>query len=87
MLGRIQNEMFDLGADLATQARISRRAEMTLRIVPEQIDRLEREMDEMNETLRADQLHPARGGSGSAELPSPAPLPSAEEARWPAGAR
>jgi cob(I)alamin adenosyltransferase len=69
MLGRIQNEMFDLGADLATPGEDFAPGEMTLRIVPEQIDRLEREMDEMNETLAAltSFILPG-GGSGSAEL-------------------
>ena len=45
MLGRIQNELFDLGADLATPGDGFRAGEMTLRIVPAQIDRLEREID------------------------------------------
>ena len=56
-LGRIQNELFDLGADLATPGEIGgcaahRRA---------QVERLEAEIDAMNERLvAADQLHPAR---------------------------
>jgi cob(I)alamin adenosyltransferase len=44
---RIQNEMFDLGADLATPGEI----EGALRIVPEQVERLEREIDAMNADL------------------------------------
>jgi cob(I)alamin adenosyltransferase len=51
MVARIQNEMFDLGADLATPGEDFAPSEMTLRIVQEQIDRLEREIDLMNETL------------------------------------
>src|SRR5690349_7474131 len=47
MLGRIQNELFDLGADLATPAGI----EGALRIQPGQIARLEGEIDAMNEVL------------------------------------
>lgn len=47
MLGRIQNELFDLGADLATPEGI----EGALRIVPGQFERLEREIDAMNEHL------------------------------------
>ena len=51
MLGRIQNELFDLGADVATPGEDFAPGEMTLRITPEQVDRLEREIDAMNETL------------------------------------
>jgi len=51
MLGRIQNEMFDLGADLATPGEDFAPSEMVLRIVPAQIDRLEQEIDAMNEGL------------------------------------
>ena len=48
MLARIQNDLFDLGADLATpeKARSER-----LRIIATQVERLEREIDLMNETL------------------------------------
>ncbi|MDQ3470789.1 MAG: cob(I)yrinic acid a,c-diamide adenosyltransferase [Pseudomonadota bacterium] len=48
-LRRIQNELFDLGADIATPGNI----EGALRIVPEQVERLEREIDLMNEHLGA----------------------------------
>ena len=51
MLGRIQNEMFDLGADLATPGEDFAPSEMVLRIVPAQIERLEREIDTMNDGL------------------------------------
>jgi cob(I)alamin adenosyltransferase len=51
MLGAIQNELFDLGADLATPAEDFSPSEMALRIVQEQIDRLEREIDGMNAHL------------------------------------
>ena len=51
ILARIQNELFDLGADLATPGEDFAPSEMTLRIVAEQIDRLEREIDVMNEDL------------------------------------
>ncbi len=50
-LSAIQNEMFDLGADLATPGDDFAPSEMTLRIVQPQIDRLEREIDEMNAEL------------------------------------
>ena len=51
MLGRVQNELFDLGADLATPGTDFAPSEMTLRIVQPQIDRLEAEIDAMNENL------------------------------------
>jgi len=51
MLGRIQNDLFDLGADLATPGDDFTPSEMTLRIVAAQVARLEAEIDGMNETL------------------------------------
>ena len=51
MLGRVQNELFDLGADIATPGEDFAPSEMTLRIVQAQIDRLEAEVDTMNEEL------------------------------------
>jgi cob(I)alamin adenosyltransferase len=50
MLGRIQNDLFDLGADLCTPEG-GRRAAGALRIVPAQTERLEGEIDAMNATL------------------------------------
>jgi cob(I)alamin adenosyltransferase len=50
MLARIQNDLFDLGADLCTPED-GHKSEGALRIVPEQVDRLEREIDAMNENL------------------------------------
>ena len=50
-LTRIQNDLFDLGADLATPGDDFAPSEMTLRIVPEQVARLEAEIDAMNDTL------------------------------------
>ncbi len=44
MLGRIQNDLFDLGADLATPGEL----EGALRITEAQLDRLETEIDAMN---------------------------------------
>jgi cob(I)alamin adenosyltransferase len=69
MLGAIQNEMFDLGADLATPGEEFAPSEMSLRIVQSQIDRLEREIDCINadlEPLRSFIL--PGGGGGSAGL-------------------
>lgn len=51
MLDRIQNELFDLGADLATPGDDFAPGEMTLRVVPAQVARLEAEIDAMNEDL------------------------------------
>jgi cob(I)alamin adenosyltransferase len=51
MLGNIQNELFDLGADLATPGEDFTPSEMTLRITSAQVERLEREIDAMNESL------------------------------------
>ena len=49
MLARIQNDLFDLGADLCTVK--AKRGQPALRIVPAQVERLEREIDEMNAEL------------------------------------
>ena len=51
MVARIQNELFDLGADLATPGEDFAPSEMVLRIVPAQVARLEAEIDAMNERL------------------------------------
>ena len=51
MLGRIQNELFDLGADLATPGEDFAPSGMALRIVAAQVARLEQEIDAMNEGL------------------------------------
>lgn len=49
MLSRIQNDLFDLGADLCTPEDTA--SKTALRITQGQIDRLEREIDAMNEKL------------------------------------
>jgi cob(I)alamin adenosyltransferase len=51
MLARIQNDLFDLGADLCTPED-GRRAAGALRIVAAQVARLEAEIDAMNTALR-----------------------------------
>jgi cob(I)alamin adenosyltransferase len=51
MLARIQNDLFDLGADLCTPEE-GARASGALRIVATQTERLEREIDAMNKALR-----------------------------------
>ena len=50
-LTRIQNDLFDLGADVATPGEDFAPSEMMLRILPAQVERLEREIDAMNEGL------------------------------------
>src|SRR5690606_12260303 len=50
-LGRIQNELFDLGADLASPLEPAPKWE-ALRIVASQVERLEQEIDWMNESLK-----------------------------------
>ena len=50
-LSRIQNDLFDLGADLATPGDDFAPSEMVLRIVPAQAERLEREIDALNDHL------------------------------------
>ncbi|MDF0582877.1 cob(I)yrinic acid a,c-diamide adenosyltransferase [Bradyrhizobium yuanmingense] len=49
MLGRIQNDLFDLGADLAVPEREGK-AER-LRVVASQVERLERDIDMLNDKL------------------------------------
>ena len=50
MLARIQNDLFDLGADLCTPE-TGRKSEGALRIVDAQVERLEREIDALNAEL------------------------------------
>jgi len=51
MLNRIQNDMFDLGADLAVPEE-GKRGEGRLRILDTQVERLEHEIDTMNAELK-----------------------------------
>lgn len=79
-LSRIQNDLFDLGADLCVPDRGEAAARPALRIAQTQVDRLEAEIDEMNAELSplrsfvlpggrpaAAQLHVARTVSRRAE--------------------
>lgn len=50
-LVRVQNDLFDLGADLATPGQDFAPSEMVLRIVPAQVERLERAIDALNADL------------------------------------
>lgn len=47
----IQNELFDLGADLATPGEDFAPSDVVLRVVPAQVERLERAIDALNEGL------------------------------------
>ena len=72
-LTRIQNDLFDLGADLATPAGADETgvddftpSEMVLRIVPSQVERLEREIDALNAHLTPLRSFILPGGSPEA---------------------
>lgn len=67
ILARIQNDLFDLGADLATptgKADVS--AAGALRIVDSQVERLEHEIDAMNEAIAPLRSFVLPGGSAAA---------------------
>ena len=51
MLGRIQQDLFDLGADLCTPIAEGEPAGSRLRVVQSQVDRLETEIDDLNGPL------------------------------------
>ena len=51
MLARIQNDLFDLGADLCTPDKGEKLSYEPLRIVQTQVERLEKEIDELNASL------------------------------------
>ena len=51
MLARIQNELFDLGADLCVPDRGEKLEFEPLRILPKQYERIETEIDELNAEL------------------------------------
>jgi cob(I)alamin adenosyltransferase len=65
MLARIQNDLFDLGADLCRPEE-GRRAAGALRIVAAQTARLEREIDAMNAALRPLESFILPGGTAAA---------------------
>ncbi len=64
MLGRIQNDLFDLGADLSVPAREGK-AER-LRVVAAQVDRLESDIDTLNAGLAPLTSFVLPGGSAAA---------------------
>jgi cob(I)alamin adenosyltransferase len=68
MLARIQNDLFDLGADLATVIGRVAKGRRELRIVPSQTTRLEREIDAMNGELQPLTSFILPGGAEAAAL-------------------
>lgn len=68
ILARIQNDLFDLGADLATPEKEELGFE-ALRIVPSQVERMEQEIDALNARLQPLKSFILPGGSpGAAAL-------------------
>jgi cob(I)alamin adenosyltransferase len=66
MLERIQNDLFDLGADLCTPPSDEPPAFEALRIIEAQVERLEREIDAMNAALTPLKSFVLPGGSPAA---------------------
>jgi len=65
MLARIQNDLFDLGADLATPDRGEKLEYEPLRIIEAQVTRLEAEIDALNEALQPLRSFLLPGGSAA----------------------
>ena len=65
MLMRIQNDLFDLGADLCQPGK---ETENKLRIADAQVDRLEQEIDAMNEHLQPLKSFVLPGGSAASSM-------------------
>ena len=69
MLARIQNELFDLGADLCVPDRGQKLDHEPLRILPRQYERLEKEIDALNAALSPLRSFVLPGGhAGAAQL-------------------
>lgn len=66
MLGRIQNDLFDLGADLCVPDRGEKLSYEALRITAGQVKRLEDEIDAMNDTLSPLRSFVLPGGTSAA---------------------
>jgi cob(I)alamin adenosyltransferase len=66
MLGRIQNDLFDLGAELATPETGKKLEWEPLRIVEVQVERLEKEIDELNGELEPLRSFVLPGGTAGA---------------------
>lgn len=65
MLTRIQNDLFELGADLCTPEIAAPLPYTPLRIKPEQVERLEREIDRLNEEMAPLSSFVLPGGSNA----------------------
>jgi cob(I)alamin adenosyltransferase len=69
MLSRIQNDLFDLGADLCVPDRGEKLPYEALRVTQAQVDRLEREIDHLNKDIPPLRSFVLPGGSpGAAAL-------------------
>ena len=68
MLARIQNDLFDLGADLASPDKAKGPGGERLSIVEKQVARLEGEIDQLNEGLAPLRSFVLPGGSAAAYL-------------------
>jgi cob(I)alamin adenosyltransferase len=66
MLSDIQNDLFDLGADLATPGPDGKAGHEPLRILPSQVTRLEADIDRLNEKLSPLRSFILPGGSPAA---------------------
>jgi cob(I)alamin adenosyltransferase len=64
MIGLIQNDLFDLGADLAVPARDGKADR--LRVLPTQVERLERDIDALNANLAPLNSFVLPGGTAAA---------------------
>lgn len=66
MLSRIQNDLFDLGADLSTPDTGEKLDYEPLRIIASQVDRLEADIDLLNQNLQPLRSFVLNGGSPAA---------------------
>lgn len=66
MLSRMQNDLFDLGADLATPETDEPPAYEPLRVTKEQVDRIESDIDSLNATLEPLRSFVLPGGTPAA---------------------
>jgi cob(I)alamin adenosyltransferase len=66
MLARIQNDLFDLGAELATPDTGEKLAYEPLRVTPAQVSRIEADIDALNAHMRPLQSFVLPGGSPAA---------------------
>jgi cob(I)alamin adenosyltransferase len=66
MLARIQNDLFDLGADICMPPKEGEREQGALRITPGQVERLEREIDALNVDLEPLRSFVLPGGAPAA---------------------